>query len=187
MCVRLEVPTPVNGLDLWLTVVITWSMIALSLQAVKKIFRSKSSNRYWWDPLCLLNVRQWHGSNLLPFFCHSLFCTQLWITLSLPSLVAVLVPRHVSFTAPTLVEPSSWCSLSPLCSLPNRDQPFSYISHHHQSFSQLCWGRLHEFCFFILIYPKPNPRISFTSSSLFLLPSTSSLAYPFPLVSHQPA
>ena len=51
---------------------------------------------------------------------------------------------------------------------------------------QLCWGRLHEFCFSIPIYPKPNPLISCTSSDLFLLPpSMSSSAYHFPFVGHQ--
>ena len=56
-----------------------------------------------------------------------------------------------------------------------------------KALSQLCWSRLHEFCFSIPIYLEPNPHISYTSSYLFLLPpSASSLAYLFSLRSGQP-
>lgn len=34
------------------------------------------------------------------------------------------------------------------------------------SFSQLCWGQLHACCFSIPTYPRPNPQIGCSSSSL---------------------
>ena len=49
-----------------------------------------------------------------------------------------------------------------------------------KALSQLCWGQLHESCFAIPIYSMPNPWIGFASLDLsLLLPSMSSLAYPF--------
>ena len=57
-----------------------------------------------------------------------------------------------------------------------------------KALSQLCWGRQPEFCFSIPINHELNPRISYTSSNLFLQPSSVfSSVYHFPLEGHQPA
>lgn len=47
-----------------------------------------------------------------------------------------------------------------------------------KAWSQLCWGQPHELCFVVPIYPETNPQNECTSSDP-LLPSMTSLAYPF--------
>ena len=55
--------------------------------------------------------------------------------------------------------------------------------HPHQSLVQTMLDQLHEFCFAIPIYPKPNPWIGCTSSYMsFPFPSMTSSSYPFPVI-----